>query len=87
MVGGEQDQLLAAALGLERLDPGVELLRRELFPELRGERRPKRIHGRKRGFCEGLKRGGIDVKFYSHPPRLSTAAQERRSDAAVALCR
>jgi hypothetical protein len=45
VVRGEQHQLVAALLSLEGLDPGVELLGRQLLLEFSGERRPERIHG------------------------------------------
>jgi hypothetical protein len=41
VVGGNEEQLVAAALGAQGLDPGVELLCRKVSPEFRGKRRPE----------------------------------------------
>jgi hypothetical protein len=43
--------------------------------------------GGKRGFLRGIETRAGDVKFYSHPDRLSTAAQDFTSGRAVALGR
>jgi hypothetical protein len=73
VIGCEQQQLLAVTLGAQWLDPGVELLRRQLLFELSGERWPKRIHERSGG-DGGRGRAGSDYKFYLDRRDLSTAA-------------
>jgi len=65
VVGCDEHQLVVLTFRPQRLDPGIELLGRQLLLQFSGERRPERIHGQESGGKFGSEKRGRAITNFT----------------------